>query len=92
MADCAFLETAFSHYIPELVGSIISTTLVGVCLFFYDWRMAIAALWVLPIAYAIVGFSSKVQDKLNQKSMNAKISCADGIQECIEHCQGFKIQ
>lgn len=90
MADCAFLETAFSHYIPELVGSIISTTLVGVCLFFYDWRMAIAALWVLPIAYAIVGFSSKVQDKLNQKSMNAKISCADGIQECIETVRDLK--
>ena len=90
MGDCATLETAFSHYIPELVGSIISTTLVGVCLFFYDWRMAIAALWVLPIAYAIVGFSSKVQDKLNQKSMNAKISCADGIQECIETVRDLK--
>lgn len=90
MADCAFLETAFSHFIPELVGSIISTVFVAVGLFFFDWRMALAALWVLPIAFAIVGFSSKVQGKLNQKQMAAKMACADGIQECIETVRDLK--
>lgn len=90
MADCAFLETAFSHFIPELVGSVISTILVAICLFFFDWRMALAALWVLPIALAIVAFSSKVQRKLNQKQMDAKMACADGIQECIETVRDLK--
>ena len=47
MADCTFLEQSFSHFIPELAGSIISTVLIAVSLFFYDWRMALAALWVL---------------------------------------------
>ena len=61
MADCTFLEQSFSHFIPELAGSIISTVLIAVSLFFYDWRMALAALWVMPVAFAIVGFSAKVQ-------------------------------
>ncbi len=90
MADCTTLEQAFSHFIPELVGSIISTLLVAVPLFFFDWRMALAALWVLPIALAIVGFSAKVQDKLNRRQMAAKIACADGIQECIETVRDLK--
>ncbi len=90
MADCAFLETAFSHFIPELAGSVISTVLVAVWLFFFDWRMALAALWVLPVALAIVGFSAKVQEKLNQRQMDAKMACADGIQECIETIRDLK--
>ena len=32
MGDCATLETAFSHYVPALAGSLISTTLMGGCL------------------------------------------------------------
>ena len=47
MADCTFLEQSFSHFIPELAGSILSCLLVAACLFFYDWRMALAALWVI---------------------------------------------
>lgn len=90
MADCTFLEQSFSHFIPELAGSIISTVLIAVSLFFYDWRMALAALWVMPVAFGIVGFSEKVQEGFNQKSMDAKMACADGIQECIETVQDLK--
>lgn len=90
MADCTFLEQSFSHFIPELVGSIISTALILISLFFYDWRMALAALWVAPVAFAIVGFSAKIQEGFNKKSMDAKMSCADGIQECIETVQDLK--
>ena len=63
MADCATLETASSHWIPELVGACISTALVAVSLFFFDWRMAIAALWVLPVSFLIVGCSGNVQKR-----------------------------
>ena len=52
--------------------------------------MAAASLWVLPVAYAIVGLSAKVQQKLSDKSMDAKMACADGIQECIESVQDLK--
>ncbi len=46
--------------------------------------MGLAAVWVLPVAFAIVGFASKVQRGLSKKSMSAKIACEDGIQECME--------
>lgn len=90
MADCTFLEQSFSHFIPELVGSVISTTLIAIGLFVYDWRMACAALWVLPVSFAIVFFSAKVQEKLNNRQMEAKMAFADGIQECIETVRDLK--
>ena len=84
MADCATLETASSHWIPELVGACISTMLVSISLFFFDWRMAIAALWVLPVSFIIVLSSGKVQRNLSSRHMQYKMECADGIQECLE--------
>ena len=90
MADCTFLEQSFSHFIPELFGSILSTLVIAAGLLAFDWRMAAAALWVLPVSFAIVGFSSKVQQKLNQRQMDAKMACADGIQECIETARDLK--
>lgn len=84
MADCATMETASSHYIPELIGACVSTALVAVSLFFFDWRMALAALWVLPVSFLIVGCSGNIQRRIGQKQMSLKMDCADGIQECLE--------
>lgn len=90
MADCTYLETAFSHFIPPFAGSLISTALIAISLLFFNVKMAIAALWVLPVAFIIVGSSSKVQQKLTNKSMKAKIACANGIQECIDTVSDLK--
>ena len=57
MGDVQTTEQMFSHYIPQFYGSVISTCLVTINLLFYDWMMALAALWVLPITLIIVGFS-----------------------------------
>ena len=84
MADCATMETASSHWIPELIGACISTVLVAVSLFFLNWRMAIAALWVLPVSFLIVLCSGRVQKNMAAKQMTLKVACADGIQECLE--------
>ncbi|MCM1136605.1 MAG: ABC transporter ATP-binding protein/permease [Clostridium sp.] len=90
MGDCATLETAFSHYVPGLVGSLISTTLIGLCLFAYEWRLALAAIWVLPIAFAITIFSARVQEYFNQKFVAAGVALENGVQECIESLQDLK--
>ena len=90
MADCATLETASSHWIPELVGACISTALVALSLFFFDWRMAIAALWVLPVSFLIVACSGNVQRNLGRRQMELKMACADGIQECLETVRDLK--
>lgn len=90
MNDSAQMETASSHFIPELFGACISTALIAIGLFFFDWRMAIAALWVLPVSFLIVGCSGKVQKSLNKKQMVLKMACADGIQECLENVRDLQ--
>ena len=90
MGDCATLEQAFSHYVPALAGSLVSTTLIAICLFSYDWRMALAAVWVLPIAFTIVFFSARIQEYFNRKSVAANVALESGVQECIESLQDLK--
>ena len=84
MNDCAIIETASSHWIPELVGAIISTTLIVISLFFFNWKMAIAAVWVMPIAFVIMLCSKKVMRKVHDKTIKYRIECLDGIQEGLE--------
>lgn len=90
MADCTTLETSFSHYIPEFIGSVISTVIISAILFIFDFKMAASAVWVVPVSFAVVFLSVKVQDSLNQKQTKAKIECADGIQECLEAVRDIK--
>ena len=90
MADCATLETASSHWLPELVGAFISTTLVVISLFFFDARMAIAAVWVLPVAFIIVFFSRNVMHSVNRRGSRYKVACLDGIQEALETVRDLK--
>jgi len=90
MADAATIETGTSHWVPELIGSMISTTLIGISLFFFDWRMALAAVWVIPIAISIVLFSSKFQNRFNRRSSQAKVALADSIQEGLEAFQDIR--
>ena len=84
MNDCAVLETSQSHQICPLLGAMISTTLISISLFAFNWRMAIASIWVLPVAFLVVGLAAKVQKSLSKKSMAARLACEDGIQECME--------
>ena len=90
MADCTTLEQSFSHWIPEFFGSIISTVIVAVCLFIFDWRLALAALWVLPVSLAIVAFSGKVQNWFTRRQTEAKLAVAEGIQEALETMRDLK--
>ena len=84
MADCAMIETGSSHWIPELVGALISTSIVVISLFFFNWKMALAAVWVMPVALVIVLSSRKVMTKVHEKTMQYKLDCLDGIQEGLE--------
>ena len=90
MADCEVLEKTCSHFIPGLFGSFISTVLIALGLFAFDWRMALAALWVIPVSIAILLASYRVQDRVQGKTMAVKMTCADGIQEYIETLRDLK--
>lgn len=84
MSDCASIETASSHFIPEFAGAMFSTTIVVISLFFFNWKMALAAVWVMPVALIIVLSSKKVMNRVHNKTMKYKLDCLDGIQEGLE--------
>ena len=90
LGDCTVLEHNFSHVMPQFFGAMISTVMIAISLFFFDWRMALAALWVLPIALIIVGCSGNVQRGISRRKRNVAIAQADGLQEYLETIKDLK--
>lgn len=90
LGDVATTEQMFSHYVPQYYASILSTCIIAISLLFYEWRLALAALWVLPVALLIVGFSKKAQNYFTRKQNKAQVAVQDGIQECLETVRDLK--
>ena len=90
MTDCATLESGLSHWVPELIGSVISTLLIAAGLFAFDWRMALASLWVLPVSFGIILASAGIMRVRQEKVTEVSIACSDGIQECLETLRDLK--
>jgi len=91
MGDCAQIETASSHWIPELIGAVISVTLVGISLFFvFDWRMVLASFWVIPVAFVIIITCSGAEKNAVRKNSAVKLAMTDGIQECLESVRDLR--
>ena len=90
MNDCTDLEHVFSHAIPQLLGSIISLILVAIGLFTFDWRLAIALLWPVPVAFAILYGSKILIYKGGKIVMEDLLDCGDTMQECIESVRDLK--
>ena len=90
MGDVSTTEQMFSHYVPQFYASVISTCFVAASLFFYDWRLALAALCVLPVALLVVGFSKKAQNYFSRKQNMAQIAVQDSVQECLETVRDLK--
>lgn len=91
MGDCAMIETASSHWIPELIGAVASVCLVGISMFFFfDYRMVLASFWVIPVAFIIVITCSGAEKKVARKNHAIKLDMADSIQECLESIRDLR--
>lgn len=90
MGDCTDLEHTFSHSVPQLFGSLISVTLVGIGLFVINWKMALSAVFVFPIAIIITVGSKFLQDKMGKKKIDAKLAASDKVQEYLENIREIK--
>ncbi len=90
MNDCTDLEHVFSHAIPQLLGSILSLILVAIGMFAFDWRLAIALLWVVPVAFIILYVSKKMIYKGSEIVTADLLECGDSMQECIESIRDLK--
>lgn len=90
MNDCTDLEHVFSHAVPQLMGSIISLCIVSVGMFLFDWRLAIALLWVVPVAFIILFISKRLIYIGGDRIMADLLNCGDAVQECIESIGDLK--
>ena len=90
MSDAEVMEHAGSHMIPQFYGSIVSTLIISIGLFFFKWEMALAAVWPIPIAIIIVLTSKRVQNYFTRKQKIAQIDLNEGVQEFIETSRDLK--
>lgn len=90
MEDNNMMEQLFSHNVPQLFASLITMLLIGIGLFFYQWQLALALLWVVPVALAVVLFSKKMFDRLNREFHHVKLRLTERIREGLESVQEIK--
>ncbi len=88
MGDCATTEHILSHVIPQLLANGISITIISVMLAFFDWRLALTVFCSVPIGFIVILGSKKIQNKLGQKHVEAKLKASDQVQEYLE---GIKV-
>ncbi len=90
MGDVNRMEHVWSHVLGYLYGAYISTALIAVCLLVYDWRMAIACLWGVPVAFGLLFGSRKLAARASERTKKAAVRVSDGIQEALENVREIR--
>ena len=90
MEDCTSLEQIFSHAVPQLFASVLSMFIIAVSLFFYDWRLAVALFWVVPMALATLLLARHQLDKAFVHLYHVKRGVTEQVQEGLECVQEIK--
>ena len=90
MGDVNRMEHVWSHVLGYLYGAYISTAIIAVCLLLYDWRLAIACLWGVPVAFGLLFGSRKFASRAAERTKAAGIRVSDGIQEALENVREIR--
>ncbi|MCT4631568.1 MAG: ABC transporter ATP-binding protein/permease [Firmicutes bacterium] len=90
MEDATQIETLFSHAVPQIYGAILSVLVMGIMMFFYNWRLSLAIFWVVPVAAIIFYLSKGLQKKMHENLYYVKRDISDIIQEQLDSAQEIK--
>ena len=90
MGDVNRMEHVWSHVLGYLYGAYISTGVIAICLLLYDWRLAIACLWGVPVAFGLLFGSRKTAARSAQRTKKAAVRVSDGIQEALENIREIR--
>ena len=90
MGDVNRMEHVWSHVLGYLYGSYISTAVIAVCLLWYDWRLALACLWGVPVAFGLLFGSQKLTERQAERTKRAAVRVSDGMQEALENVREIR--
>ena len=90
MGDVNRMEHVWSHVLGYLYGAYLSTAIIALCLLFYDWRLAIACLWGVPVAFGLLFGSRKLAERSSEATKTAALRVSDGIQEALENVREIR--
>ncbi|MDY5232006.1 MAG: ABC transporter ATP-binding protein [Faecalicoccus sp.] len=90
MGDINRMEHVWSHVLGYLYGAYISTAIIAICLIFFNWKLAVACLWGVPVAFALLFGSRKLTERSSQITKAAAIRVSDGIQEALENVREIR--
>ena len=90
MGDVNRMEHVWSHVLGYLYGSYISTTVIAICLLWYDWRLTIACLWGVPVAFGMLFGSRKLTERRAEQTKHAAVRVSDGMQEALENVREIR--
>ena len=90
MGDVNRMEHVWSHVLGYLYGAYLSTAIIALCLLFYDWRLAIACLWGVPVAFGLLFGSRKLAERSSEATKAAALRVSDGIQEALENVREIR--
>ena len=90
MGDVNRMEHVWSHVLGYLYGAYLSTTIIAVCLLVYDWRLAIACLWGVPVAFGLLFGTRRISARTSERTKKAAIRVSDGIQEALENVREIR--
>ena len=90
MGDVNRMEHVWSHVLGYLYGAYISTAIIAVCLLVYDWRLAIACLWGVPVAFSLLFGTRKISARASERTKKAAVRVSDGIQEALENIREIR--
>ena len=80
----------WSHVLGYLYGAYISTAIIAVCLLVYDWRLTIACLWGVPVAFGLLFGTRKISARASERTKQAAVRVSDGIQEALENVREIR--
>ena len=84
MSDVDRLEHVWSHVLAYLYGGYVTMAIMAVCVMAYNWKMGLACLWGVPVAFALLFGSRKVFAAYSMQAKAAALDVADGVQETLE--------
>lgn len=84
------VEEIFSHSIPYLYASAMLAVIVGIAMFGFDWRVALAMFWVIPVSLISLLTSIKKQRKSYIKTIKAGLEVEDEMQKALEMVSEIK--